>query len=114
MTEVPPRKIESYHAHVYFDADTVPAARALREKIEAGFDIDMGRFHEKPVGPHPMWSYQVAFKPSQFDALIPWMALNRAGLTVFVHPNTGDAITDHSDYVMWLGRSYDLHMDGLN
>ena len=78
------------------------------------FDIEMGRFHEKPVGPHPMWSYQVAFKPSQFDALIPWMALNRAGLTVFVHPNTGDAITDHSDYVMWLGRSYDLHMDGLN
>jgi len=26
----------------------------------------MGRFHEKPVGPHPMFSYQVHFKNEQF------------------------------------------------
>jgi hypothetical protein len=33
-----------------------------------------GRFHEKPVGPHPMWSYQLAFPRT---ALRTWWAGSR-------------------------------------
>ena len=105
--------IDSYHAHVYFDADTTKKARALRERIEASFDIDMGRFHEKPVGPHPMWSYQVAFKPDQLADLLPWLVVNRDGLIVFVHAQTGDDMADHTEHVIWLGESQPLKLEAL-
>ena len=59
-------QIKDWHAHVYFDAATRDTAWALRERIEKSFDINMGRFHEKPVGPHPMFSYQVTVSNEQF------------------------------------------------
>ena len=71
----------------------------------------MGRFHEKPVGPHPCWSYQVAFRPEDFDQLVPWLALNRGGLVVFIHPNTGDDLVDHRDRAIWLGEKLDLKLE---
>jgi len=101
-------EILGYHAHVYFDAESAENARTLREAIELRFDIEMGRFHEKPVGPHPRWSYQVAFKPEQFGDIIPWLALNRGDLTVFVHAETGNELADHTRHVIWLGPSDDL------
>ena len=57
-------EIKDWHAHVYFDPPTRDTAWALRERIEKAFPIEMGRFHEKPVGPHPMFSFQVAFAAS--------------------------------------------------
>ena len=106
-----PSDIRSYHAHVYFGADTREEARRVREAIEARFDVEMGRWHEKPVGPHPCWSYQVAFEPPVLGELVPWLMVNREGLTVFLHPNTGDDLADHTDHVAWLGPSVDLDVD---
>lgn len=105
--------ITGYHAHVYFDEATVEQARALRERIGEEFDYAVGRFHEKNVGPHPRWSFQVAFKAAEFGTLVPWLALNRKGLTVFVHGLSGDDIYDHTELVFWLGESAELDMDGL-
>jgi DOPA 4,5-dioxygenase len=65
------------------------------------------------VGPHPCWSYQVAFGPELFARIVPWLALNRGDLVVFVHPNTGDDLADHSKHVMWLGELMDLNLDAL-
>lgn len=103
-------EIRGYHAHVYFDSESVEAARALRGEIGHRFQIEMGRFHEAPVGPHPRGSYQVAFSPDQFAAFIPWLALNRNGLTVFVHADTGDDLEDHTKHVLWLGESEALKL----
>jgi aromatic ring-cleaving dioxygenase len=104
--------IQSWHAHVYFDAATRDAAWTLREAIEARFAhaLQMGRFHERPVGPHPMWSYQLAFDTAQFTSIVSWLALNHGTLDVFVHPNTGDALHDHRDCALWIGRSYPLNL----
>jgi aromatic ring-cleaving dioxygenase len=112
MTE--PKVIETYHAHVYYDAATKPAAARIREAVEARFEVVMGRWHDKPVGPHPMWSYQIAFAAVLFGEIIPFLALNREGLTVFIHPNTGDAVADHTAHVMWLGASQDLDISALS
>ncbi|MEO9899836.1 DOPA 4,5-dioxygenase family protein [Nisaea sp.] len=101
-------EILGYHAHIYFGSESAENARRLREAIEQQFDIEMGRFHEKPVGPHPQWSYQVAFKPEQFGQIVPWLALNRGNLTVFVHAETGNDLADHTQHVIWLGPSDDL------
>ena len=111
-TDTPERStIESWHAHVYFDAGTKAPARALYERLEAAFPAaEMGRFHERAVGPHPMWSYQIAFAPDLLAELLPWLTLNRGGLDVFVHPNTGNGLADHRDHAIFLGRSYDLNL----
>lgn len=102
--------IHSYHAHVYFDADTVDQARDLCEQAADQFDVVMGRVHERPVGPHPMWSCQLACTPEQFAALLPWLVVNRDGLIVFAHPETGDDLVDHRDHGIWLGTGLDLNL----
>jgi Dopa 4,5-dioxygenase family len=52
----PATAIESWHAHIYFDASTRNAAWVLREVIVTTLagPMELGRFHEQPVGPHPM------------------------------------------------------------
>ena len=111
MTDKDPGTIKGYHAHVYFDADTREPAQAVREAVEARFpSLRMGRWHEKPVGPHPCWSYQIALGPELFPEIVPWLALNRRGLSVFVHPESGDDLADHRDHDMWLGRSWELKL----
>ncbi len=104
--------ITGYHAHVYFDAASEPAAAALREALEA-FDVTLGRWHRKPVGPHPAWSYQVAFAPEQFADIVPFLTLNRGPLSVLVHPMTGDAMADHFDHAIWLGERLALAPEPL-
>lgn len=105
--------ITGYHAHVYYDAQSKPAAAALREAIGARFDVRLGRWHDRPVGPHPRWSYQVAFAPEVFAVLVPWLALNRGDLTIFLHPETGDVLPDHRDHAIWLGDKAELDFDAL-
>jgi DOPA 4,5-dioxygenase len=115
MQSLPPSLIQSWHAHVYFDATSRDRAWALREVIERelAHHIEMGRFHEKAVGPHPLWSYQLAFAPASFAAVVGWLALNHGALDVFVHPNTGDELRDHRDSALWLGRSHTLELSAL-
>ena len=105
-------RITSWHAHVYFDAGSRDAAREFRDVVTAQFgkSIEMGRFHEREVGPHPRWSYQIAFAPSQFSDVVGWLALNHGELDVFVHPNTDNELRDHRDSALWLGRSHQLDL----
>ncbi len=103
--------INSYHAHVYFDENTVEQARALCRTAADTFGVEMGRVHERPVGPHPMWSCQLHATPDQFSQLLPWLALSRRGLIVFSHPETGNALEDHRDHAIWLGTGLDLKLE---
>jgi aromatic ring-cleaving dioxygenase len=112
MANLDVSRIASWHAHVYFDAASRDAAWALRESVAARFAgaIEMGRFHERSVGPHPRWSYQIAFGPAQFSDVVGWLALNHGTLDVFVHPNTDDELRDHRDSAIWIGKSYQLDL----
>ncbi|MDP6573188.1 MAG: DOPA 4,5-dioxygenase family protein [Rhodospirillales bacterium] len=105
--------ISGYHAHVYYDATTKEAAGRLREAIDGRFRMTLGRRHDRPVGPHPRWSYQIAFASELFAEVVPWLALNRGDLVVFIHPITGDDLADHRDYALWLGAKLDLDLDVL-
>lgn len=103
-------EITHFHAHVYYTDETMPQARVLCERARDDFGVTMGRMHERPVGPHPMWSCQLAFPPEQFGELIPWLSLNRDGLIIFIHPETGDHLADHRDHAIWLGGMPDLDL----
>jgi DOPA 4,5-dioxygenase len=115
MAPLQPSIIMGWHAHVYFDATSRDAAWALRQTVQAELAarVQLGRFHEKPVGPHPMWSFQVAFAADQFADVVGWLALNHGALDVFVHPNTDDELRDHRDCAIWLGKSYALNLAAL-
>lgn len=96
--------ILSYHAHVYYDpVDTRATADALRQRIGERFSVQLGRWHDLPVGPHTASMYQVAFAVEVFASFLPWLMLNRTGLTVLVHPNTLAPRDDHLVHALWLG-----------
>jgi aromatic ring-cleaving dioxygenase len=106
--------VHAWHAHVYFDPDDRAPALWLREQIGARFPAAMlGRWHAVPVGPHPRAMYQIAFDPPLFPTLVPFLALNRKGLTVLVHPETGRPKDDHLKHAMWLGEVLALNGDIL-
>lgn len=105
--------IREFHAHVYFDASTIDQAKRLCEQARDRFSVSMGRVHERPVGPHPMWSCQLAFGPDQFGTIVPWLAMNRNGLVIFTHPETGDVIKDHTDHAIWMGDIMPLELSAL-
>ena len=97
------REIEGYHSHIYFNAETLDRAKALAERAGEQLPVEVGRVHEKPVGPHPMWSCQLSYRPEDFEQVMSWLAMNRDGLTIFTHPLTGDVIAEHRDFAMWMG-----------
>lgn len=99
-----------FHAHVYYDATSKADAEDLRTEIDGRFEVEVGRWHDNPIGPHPFGSYQVAFMPELFGKIVPWLAMNRRNLVILVHPETGDDLIDHSDYAMWLGDSATLNL----
>ena len=115
MTTLEASSITSWHAHVYFHAASRDAAWAFRDVVTDRFGerVELGRFHERPVGPHPRWSYQLAFAPAQFAEVVPWLALNHADLDVFLHPNTGDQLRDHRDSAVWIGHSWPLDLKAV-
>lgn len=104
-------EILGFHAHVYFDASTFEQASKLCDEAGEKFDLSVGHKHKKPVGPHPKWSCQLSFKPEEFGNVVPWLALNRHGLTIFIHTETGDVLKDHTEHTIWMGKMKSLNME---
>lgn len=103
--------IKGYHAHVYFDESTVEQAKLLCEEAGRLFQVTVGRMHHRPIGPHPEWSCQLAFDRSNHTDLLTWLALNRNGLTILIHPLTGNDLLDHTDYASWMGEPQKLNLN---
>jgi aromatic ring-cleaving dioxygenase len=106
-------KIHGYHAHVYYEETSRETAAHLRQAIEGSFKVVMGRWRDEPVGPHPQSMYQVKFDPDEFARIVPWLMLNRTGLTILVHPETDNAYLDHAENALWLGQKLSLRLDTL-
>jgi DOPA 4,5-dioxygenase len=69
----------------------------------------MGRWHDVTVGPHPQAMYQIAFETALFPTLVPFLMLNRLGLTILVHPESGRPRDDHLIHAVWLGAVLELN-----
>lgn len=102
--------IRGWHIHVYYDAQSMPRARQLCERAAAQFPLSVGHMHQRPVGPHPDWSCQLSIGPELFGEVLPWLLLNRDGLTLFSHPVTGDDLADHRDHAVWIGQQRPLNL----
>ncbi len=110
-----PASITGYHAHIYYDpAKTRDRAERLRTRVAQEFPAaTLGRWHDELVGPHTRSMYQVAFPRELLPSLLPWLMLNRDGLAILLHPETGDDYTDHSAHAVWFGEVLPLRLDVL-
>jgi aromatic ring-cleaving dioxygenase len=108
-----PPAIAAYHAHVYYDPQTTrDRAAALRDRVAAAFPaVRLGRWHDELVGPHSQSMYQIAFPSRLLASFLPWLMLNRDGLTILLHPETGNDYRDHTAHAAWLGASLPLRLD---
>jgi DOPA 4,5-dioxygenase len=105
-------EIVGFHGYIYFDTASQDAAARMREGL-AQFEVQLGRWHDKPIGPHPQAMYQVAFLPDQFGKVVPWLMLHREELNILVHPETGDDVADHTLHSLWLGEKLELNVEVL-
>src|SRR6204780_4640354 len=110
---IDPAIISCYHAHIYYNDASRDTAATIRNAIERNFKVEMGRWRDAPVGPHPQSMYQVKFDPQEFARIVPWLMLNRAGLNILVHPETPDAYTDHAVNALWPGEKLALRLHVL-
>jgi len=102
--------IRDFHAHIYFDSEQVGEAQALARQAQELFGVAVGHFHLRPVGPHPRGSCQLTVLPEQFGDFAQWAVLNRRGLTIFAHAETGEDLADHTEHVIWFGPSEPLDL----
>jgi aromatic ring-cleaving dioxygenase len=106
--------VKGYHAHVYFDAATRPAAEHLRHTLIDMFDVEPGVFADEPRGPHPVPQFNMIFEIPQFQNIVPWLMLNHGDLSVLVHPLTASNLDDHTRYALWLGAPVPLRLERLS
>ena len=102
---------EHYHLHLYFAQATIDFATELCQRAGDLFMLQVGRVHQKPIGPHPQWRCQIKFSSDDFEAFIPWLEAHRQGLSVLVHGLTGDNLKDHTDHAYWLGDEVELNLE---
>src|ERR1700756_4259192 len=97
-------RISSFHAHIYYDPSTTrDKAERLRELVAERFLVRNGNWHDVPVGPHPSAMFQISFAKEVFPRIVPWLMLNRSGLTILVYPNP-DRPRDHPPvHALWMG-----------
>jgi len=108
-----------YHAHVYFDSDSLAAAQQLHQQLRdlrandamTGLVL-VGKMHEKAVGPHPKPQYEVQFLASILPSIV--RLIKEAGLTALVHPLTDDDLADHTTLAEWIGTPLPLDLSVMD
>jgi DOPA 4,5-dioxygenase len=105
---------ELYHLHIYFNDASEAAALDVRAQVLKRPEVlGLGRFHERPVGPHPVRQFQILLAAKDVEAFVPWLDEVRNNLDVLIHPEIGDDLLAHTELVQWLGNAHPLKLDGF-
>lgn len=108
------KPITSYHAHIYYEDETKEVASRIRQALSVQFSgLVIGRMHDQPIGPHTKPQFSAELTPDHFGQVVPWLMLCRQGLSVLVHPLTGDEWADHTEHPLWLGEKVPLDLTKL-
>ena len=108
------KKDVQHHIHMYFSDETEAVAQQLYRTLQPHPDVlSLGRFHPKPVGPHPVRQFQITVSPTRFEEFIAWLQEARNGLDVFIHPLMEDDYLAHTAMARWLGTPHTLLLDRL-
>lgn len=100
------KKIQGYHIHIYFDQNDPTelfAAPWVASKIEQLFpEFVRGRYDVGVVGPHVAKNIEIDLKAEGFGPVLQWLQMNSLGLSILVHPETGDDLVDHLESSIWV------------
>jgi aromatic ring-cleaving dioxygenase len=101
--------MNNYHAHVYYPLSECHLGQEIHARGRRHFGN--GKLHIRPVGPHHLPMVEFHFNEEGKAAALAWLEVNRLGLSVLVHRDTGDDVHDHTHHVLWLGAELPIHFD---
>ena len=104
-------EFNKFHFHLYYELDDIAKVENLIIKLKEIDHVQIGRIHKKPVGPHPIGSCQITVFKENYYEMTEWFLNNRDGIDLFIHPVSGEDLIDHTDFAMWIGKSYELNLD---
>lgn len=105
---------ESFHAHVYFTAETRAFAQNFLNQIvrELGPILRYaGNLIDRPIGPHPVPMFEIDFLPEHYQTVTNFLRAHHGELSILVHPQTGEDLKDHSVHAVWIGKPLPLKLD---
>lgn len=106
-------QMPSFHAHVFFDPASPEHARSLSAMLPEATGATVTSWLDRPGGPLPQPQFQVELTSTELGAVVEWLMLNRDGLPVLLHPETGDDLLDHTAHAVWFGTPLELRLDRL-
>jgi aromatic ring-cleaving dioxygenase len=102
-----------FHAHVFFDPDKPEWARKACAELPEATGAAVTCWYDRPGGPLPGAQFQVELTSTQLGAVTEWLMLHREGMSVLLHPDTGDDLLDHTAHAVWFGTPLELRLDRL-
>lgn len=106
--------ITHWDIHFYFDhtsKENTASAEKIRNDLKTAFPrlrvFDLVKY---PIGPHPVGMFEAhILSEQQFGEIVAWLAFNRNGHSILVHPNAQGfgakgAEADHTTHSVWLGK----------
>jgi aromatic ring-cleaving dioxygenase len=107
-----PISFDFFHSHIYYTPEVKPKALNLQKKIKDNFasTVRCSGLHDQLMGPHPFWMFEADFKSDLFLDMIDFLIEHRDGLSILIHPLSGNAVLDHTDYALFLGRKEKLNI----
>lgn len=115
MSQAKPLKIDWFHSHIYFKPEEYEKAARVRENIRRGIGQNARVYElvDHPIGPHPLPMFEVDFPSSNLGKVVEVLLTYREGLSILVHPLSGDHIADHTEYPMWIGKPLELNIERM-
>ncbi|KAI1287331.1 Dopa 4,5-dioxygenase [Halotydeus destructor] len=110
-------EIFAYHFHTYYfqdDAEEKAQAASFRQTIiglvSSGVfaECAVNRFNERPIGPHPVGSFETCCNKTSVPMALSWFMKNHGNHSILLHPLTRLQLVDHTESAMWLGEPYPL------
>ena len=102
----------NYHAHIYWKhiGERVQALSLRSQLKELG--CDLGKVHDRPIGPHPLPMYQAMYDSS--DQPEVESLLRTQTMSILLHEDIGvDHVRDHTDGARWINKPLDLNLKFL-
>ena len=99
-------RIKGYHIHIYFDKPQEKLlVQMLVDGVEKLFPEHIkGTYPVNIVGPHTKQNIEIDITREGHKEIVEWLQSNNDnGLSILIHPDTGDDLKDHMNSSMWLG-----------
>jgi len=106
-------QLYGYHVHIYFEhhQSSEEFAKLLTHTVSKNSKDKIKEIllYSKLVGPHTQPNYALHIKTEGFAEIVGALQLDNRGLSILIHPETGNDERDHAEYPMWIGKQ--LHLD---